>query len=273
MYGVGKFLRTRATRERFSPGAWRTIRAGRFVSRSLRGHAFQQFLRSRACEVSAGIWRVGAVGRKHSHRAFPHVEFLRFDDPERGEPRQTRRCCWRPKRWYEDGLIQCPNQGFTSAPANVRAVPNPDVRNATATWVSIVVRHAEGKSYLLELYARLFAEYKDIGLDYLIACLRRGRMRLHSVRALGWKRISRLTKEAAALGACFPDMKVILSTWLYDLPTSGEWDGLKAFVETILRGSTVSCATIISTFRAIHWSTACRGPFAFQLSRDQHVGP
>jgi hypothetical protein len=81
---------------------------------------------------------------------------------------------------------------------------------------------------------RLFDNFKDIGLDYLVlwpydegGC---GCTNCWPWGARGFPKLSRDVVQAARTR--FPAMKSILSTWCYDTPPAGEWEGLAKFLET-----------------------------------------
>jgi hypothetical protein len=238
LYGVGKFLRTsRYTPDGFVPGAWRGASApeGSFRAVYAATHFNNYYEAAPADEVSRYLEELALWGANAVVAHFPTWSFAGFDAPEaRKNIEQIRRLLLAAKNvGMKTGLIQCPNQGFTSAPEGARAEPNRDEsRRRGNMGVNCCPSKPEGRAYLEALYARLFDEFKDIGIDYLICWpYDEGGCGCDACAPWGGKAFPALSKRVAELGrAVYPKLDAILSTWLYDLPPSGEWDGLDAFV-------------------------------------------
>ena len=133
------------------------------------------------------------------------------------------------------GLGLVPNQGFATAPQETRAASVPDdLGRRGSNGVNCCPSKAAGHEYLLNLYTRLFDEFKDTGLDYLIfwpydegGC---GCSDCWPWGARGYPKLCRELFKAARKR--FPGAKSVLSTWCYDTPPAGEWEGLAKFLET-----------------------------------------
>ncbi|HOH51654.1 MAG TPA: sialidase family protein [Candidatus Hydrogenedentes bacterium] len=239
LYGVGKFLRTaRYGPEGVAEGGWEgtAMPQGAFRAVYAATHFNNYYEAAPAEEVGRYLEELALWGANAVIVHFPTWSLAGFDDPAAQKNlEQTRRLLRTAKAaGMKTGLVQCPNQGFTSAPQVARAVPNPDLTKRHGNMgVNCCPSTPEGEKHLLDLYARLFEEYKDIGLDYLVCWpYDEGGCGCGACAPWGAKAFPALSKQVAALGrAAFPDLKVILSTWLYDLPPSGEWEGLSALLE------------------------------------------
>ena len=112
------------------------------------------------------------MGREHADcLPFPAWQFNGFDDPAaKRNIEHLRRVLQAGKDiGMNVGLVQCPNQGFRGAPQSIRAAKYPDDLGRRGTMgVNCCPSKPEGRKYLMELYGRLFAEFKDIGLDFLV---------------------------------------------------------------------------------------------------------
>ncbi|MDQ1257859.1 MAG: hypothetical protein QG656_2467 [Candidatus Hydrogenedentes bacterium] len=237
LYGLGKFLRTSRYDGGFTPSTWRgqSSPEGAFRAVYAATHFNNFYEAAPPDEVAAYIEDLALWGANAVIVHFPTWSFAGYDDPAaRRNIEQTRRLLQAAKAiGMKTGLIQCPNQGFTSAPDNVRAEPNRDPqRRRGDAGVNCCPSKPEGMAYLLDLYARLFDEYKDIGLDYFMSWpYDEGGCGCAACAPWGGNAFPALSKKVAALGrAVYPDINVILSTWVYDVPPEGEWEGLTAYL-------------------------------------------
>lgn len=239
LYGVGKFLRTsRYSADGFTPSAWRGTSApeGTFRAVYAATHFNNFYEAAPADEVNRYFEDLALWGANAVIVHFPTWSFEGFDDPDaRRNIERTRRLLQAAKAiGMMTGLVQCPNQGFVSAPPGARAEPNPDEwKRRGNTGVNCCPSKPEGTAYLLDLYARLFAEYKDLGLDYLICWpYDEGGCGCEACAPWGAKAFPALSKNVAALGRdVFPNLNVILSAWVYDTPPEGEWEGLATLLQ------------------------------------------
>lgn len=239
LYGLGKFLRTsRYSANEFVPSAWRGKSApeGSFRAIYAATHFNNFYEAAPATKVSQYLEDLALWGANAVIVHFPTWSFSGYDDPgARRNLEQTRRLLHAAKAiGMKTGLVQCPNQGFTSMPTGVRAQPNPDEwKRRGNSGVNACPSKPEGMAYLLDVYKRLFSEYKDLGLDYLVCWpYDEGGCGCAACAPWGAKAFPALSKEVAALAkADFPEIEIILSTWLYDVPPSGEWEGLDALLK------------------------------------------
>jgi len=240
LYGVGKFLRSsRYDQGGFTPGDWCGTSApqGSFRAIYLATHFMNFYEAAPALEVQSYVEDLGLWGANVVTVHFPTWTFKGFDDPAaRRNLQQLHRIFQAAKAvGMEVGLVLCPNQGFATPPQEIRAVPVPDDLGRRGHFgVNCCPSLPAGHEYLLSLYTRLFDKFKDIGLDYLVfwpydegGC---GCPICWPWGARGFPKLSRDVVQA--MRARFPAIKSVLSTWCYDTPPAGEWEGLAKFLKT-----------------------------------------
>ncbi|MBI2421641.1 MAG: hypothetical protein HYV27_02345 [Candidatus Hydrogenedentes bacterium] len=239
LYGLGKFLRTSGyAAQLFTPSSWRGASApnGSFRAIYAATHFNNYYEAAPAEEVSRYLEDLALWGANAVIVHFPTWSFSGFDDPgaQRNLDQIRRLFATARATGMQTGLVQCPNQSFTSAPDSIRATPNPDPTKRRGNMgVNCCPSSPEAKAHLLDVYSQLFAEFKDIGIDYFVSWpYDEGGCGCAACAPWGAKAFPELTKSVAALGReAFPDMKTILSTWVYDTPPEGEWEGLSRLLE------------------------------------------
>lgn len=127
------------------------------------------------------------------------------------------------------GLIVVPNQDFINAREDIKAVPNIDPLGKKGNNGNNICPNASGaKEYIIHNMREVFQRIKGVALDYLClwpfdeggcAC-----DRCSPWGANGFLQISRDIVTVAR--EFFPKIKIILSTWAFDTPYEGEWEGL-----------------------------------------------
>jgi hypothetical protein len=239
LYGVGKFLHSsRCDRDRFTPSDWRGVSVPQSSFRAIDAVAhFMNFYEAAPVqEVQLYVEDLSLWGANVIIVGFPTWAFKGFDDPAARRSLEHLHQILRAAKasGLQVGLGQCPNQGFADAPPEIRASPFPDGLNRRGTFgVNCCPSNPAGHEYLLNLYRRVFDEFEDIGLDYLLSwpydeggC---GCTNCWPWGSRGFPKLSRdLVRTARAR---FPGMKAILSTWCYDTPPAEEWPGLTEFLK------------------------------------------
>ncbi|MCX5653077.1 MAG: hypothetical protein NTY65_00280 [Planctomycetota bacterium] len=240
LYGVGKFLRTsRYDQGGFSPGAWRGTSV---PACPVRGVYFATHF-GNFYEVAP----IDAVGRYVEDLAlwgvnslvihFPHWQFNGFDDPA------ARRSLDRLKEitraahaaGMRVGLIEAANDAFKSSPKELRNTPVPDPLGRHGNFgVQLCPAKAQAHEWLLRDWERLLDEFADVGLDYINYWpYDEGGCGCNNCWPWGARGYPKLCRElSASVRTKFPRARIILSTWTYDSPPCGEWEGLtKAIAE------------------------------------------
>lgn len=234
LYGVGKLLRdSRYDRGGFTPGPWRGRSAPECTFRALYAatHFMNFYEAAPAEEVRRYVEDLALWGVNTVIAHVPTWNFQGFDDPRaRTNITHLRRLFGVAKGLgLQVGLVQCPNQGFASASADLRAKPFPDPLGRRGTFgVNCCPSNPLGQSYLADLYTRLFGEFADPGLNFLVLWpYDEGGCGCAECWPWGARGFPTLARQIVAIGrARFPAMKAVLSTWVYDTPAAGEWEGL-----------------------------------------------
>ena len=241
LYGVGKFLRTSRYDQRgFTCGAWRGQSAPVCPVRGayLATH-FNNFYEAAPIEeVGRYVEELALWGVNSLVVHFPHWQFNGFDDPD------ARKMLDRLKRIVEVGhaagmrvgLIEAANDAFKSLPREVRNTPVPDpMRRHGNFGVQLCPAKPKAHEQLLHDWERLLDEFAGVGLDYINYWpYDEGGCGLPGLLAVGahGDTPSLCRELSRSVRAKFPKAQIVLSTWTYDTPLCGEWDGLtKAMAE------------------------------------------
>ena len=238
LYGVGKLLHTsRYDRDGFTPGDWRGTSKPECSFRAIYAatHFMNYYEAAPEQEVLEYLEELALWGANTVVLTFPTWQFTDINDPAaQNTLRRIHRVlsAWK-KVGLQAGLIQCPNQAYTSAPQPLRAAKYPDDLGRRGTHgVNCCPGSAQGLSYLTQVYTELFRSLSDIDLDYIIfwpydegGC---GCPNCWPWGAKGFPNLSHHIIKAAQ--RVFPNIKSILSTWTYDTPPAGEWEGLSSLL-------------------------------------------
>jgi hypothetical protein len=234
LYGLGKLLRdSRYGPGGFTPGAGRgrstpdcSFRALYAATHFMNFYEAAPLEEVRVCVEDLALWGVNTV---IAH--FPTWNFQGFEDPAARRHLDRLRSLFQAAKslGLQVGLVQCPNQGFSNAPVELRARPFPDPLGRRGNFgVNCCPASPAGQKYLANLYGRLFAEFADTGLDYLVLWpYDEGGCGCAECWPWGARGFPTLSWQITAAGRSrFPALKSVLSTWVYDTPPAGEWAGL-----------------------------------------------
>jgi len=232
LYGVGKFLRTSRYDGTFLPSPWR----GTSVPQcSLRGmyfasHFHNWYHEAPESEITRYIEDIALWGVNAIKICFPFINLQGWDDPQ-AEPAVA--MVRKYARIARDlGLLFCigaNNNLFRGAPKHLRAMPLPDpTRRRGNSGNPICPGNPEGHAYIIENIRRLFERLTDIGLDFVMYWpYDEGGCACEKCLPWGSNGFLKLSRDLTQLGReYFPDLKTILSTWMFDTPPEGEWQGL-----------------------------------------------
>lgn len=239
LYGVGKFLRTsRYDPGGFTPGKWRGRSVPQCPFRAIYAatHFMNYYEAAPTEEVQRYVEELGLWGANTLILHFPTWQFQSFDDP--AAKKSLERICRMLRAGknigMRTGLVQCPNQGWAGAPPSVRAAKFPDDLGRRGNHgINCCPSKTEGREYLTKLYGRLFDECREIGLDYLVCWpYDEGGCGCADCWPWGAKGCPRLAHDVVLLARKrYPQLKAILSTWCYDTPPAGEWEGLAKLLQ------------------------------------------
>lgn len=232
LYGVGKFLRTSRYDETFQPSPWRGMSK---PHGSLRGmyfasHFHNWYVQASEAEIARymedlALWGVNAV-----MVIFPMINLQDWNDPEAAPAMDMMRKYARTARAlgieFATGINNCM---FIGAPANIRAkrLPDPTGRRGNSGH-PICPSNPEGHAYLMECARQLYAKLADVGLDILVHWpYDEGGCACEQCQPWGSNGYLKLSRDLTRLGqSYFPKIKAVLSTWMFDTPPEGEWQGL-----------------------------------------------
>jgi len=239
LYGLGKFLRTSGyDAVGFIPSSWRGQSAPQGSFRAIYAAThFNNFYQAAPVEEvcryleDLALWGANAV-----LVCIPTFDFTGLDDPALQKHLDRLRDLFRAAKGIglKTALGQCPNQGFKTAPVEILATPNRDPLGRKGNLgFNCCPSKPGGREYLMKLYQGLFSEFKEVGLDYTLCWpYDEGGCGCDACFPWGAKAFPELSKNMVEMErTIFPDLKVILSTWVYDKPPAGEWEGLAAFLE------------------------------------------
>lgn len=232
LYGIGKFLRTSGYNGGFQPSSWRGTSA---PQGSLRGMYFASHFHNWYHEAPEGevirymedlaLWGVNAI-----MVIFPMINLQGWDDPE-AEPamaklRQYVVSARELGLQFVTGLNNCM---FIGAPQDIRAgrLPDPTKRRGNSGH-PICPSNPKGHAYLMENTEILYRKLADVGLD--LVCMwpyDEGGCSCDQCAPWGSNGYVKISRDLTLLGRkYFPGLKTVVSTWMFDTPPEGEWQGL-----------------------------------------------
>ena len=261
-YGVGKFLRTSRYQDgengeqAFTASSWRGISTPRG---SLRGMYFASHFHNwyqeapeeeiRRYVEDLALWGVNAIST-----CFPFIDLHGWDDPEAEAAVAMLRRYARITR--QAGLmfgLMLNNTFFSGVPTALRAAPLPDPTGRRGNSGNPVCpSRPQGHAYILDntrqLFERIFpgaCKSRDIphdlralqhineqatgeGLDFIVHWpYDEGGCACADCQPWGSRGFLQLSRDVTRLGKeYFPHLKTVLSTWMFDTPPEGEWQGL-----------------------------------------------
>jgi len=232
LYGTGKFLRTSRYEGAFEPSPWRGVSQPRG---SLRGmyfatHFHNWYQQASPAEVSRymedlALWGVNAV-----MAVFPMINLQDWNDPQAAPAMDMLRQYARTARdlglQFATGVN---NSMFKNAPKDIRATRLPDPTHRRGNSGNPVCPSIpEGHEYIMTNTGRLFDELSEVGLDILVHWpYDEGGCACAKCRPWGCNGYLKLSRDLTLLARKrFPHIKTVLSTWMFDTPPEGEWQGL-----------------------------------------------
>lgn len=236
LYGVGKFLRTSSYDGHFVPSSWRgtSVPQGNVRGMYFATHFHNWYHQAPEEEITRymedlALWGVNAV-----MVIFPMINLRDWNDPQ-AEPAMAM-VLYYAKIARALGIqfvTGINNAFFIDAPESIRATPLPDpTRRRGNSGHPICPSNPDGHTYIMENTRRLYEKLSEAGLDIL--CFwpyDEGGCACEKCRPWGANGYLRLSCDQAALARqYFPNLKTILSTWMYDTPPEGEWQALTDYV-------------------------------------------
>lgn len=234
LYGLGKVFRDgRCEAGRFVPGTWRGTSkpAGQLRGVYLASHFGNFYEAAPIAELETYVEELALWGVNSVAFAFPTWQYDGFDDPAaRANLERIRAMMKAAKRaGMRIGALVAPNQVFRTAPKELLAKPYPDDwKRRGDLGTNMCPSLAAGRDYLLKMWAGILDEYRESGLDFVGywpydegGC---GCDKCWPWGSRGYVQICRdFTRLARERN---PRTQVVLSTWMFDTPPAGEWEGL-----------------------------------------------
>ncbi|KAB2664447.1 MAG: hypothetical protein DVB31_09870 [Verrucomicrobia bacterium] len=239
IYGVGKFLRTsRYDGGGFTPGSWRgSARPASPVRGIYFATHFGNYYEEAPIEAVRGyLDELALWGVNHLQVTFPRWHFQGFDDPAAAKALgRLRELMHGAKLAGLKVSLIAGNDGFKSTPREFLRVPVPDPLHRRGDFgVNLCPSHPGAHALLLKDWGRLMDEFAGIGLDAVefwpydeggCGCTNCWPWGARGFPTLG-RDLSRIARDR------YPGIQVVLSTWTFDTPPVGEWDGLSRFLAT-----------------------------------------
>ena len=232
LYGVGKYLRTSRYDNGFTSSTWRGTSAPRGVVRGMyfAMHFHNFYHMASEAEIvryteDMALWGVNTI-----MVIYPFLNLQDWNDPEAEPAMQRLRQYARAAKDLDLQVATAVgNTLFKGMPEQLHAtrLPDPLGRRGNSGH-PVCPSSPEGHAYIMENTQILFERLADVGVDILVfwpydeggcAC----------DRCLPWgsNGYFTLSREMTALTRnYFPKIKTVLSTWMFDTPPEGEWDGL-----------------------------------------------
>ncbi|MCC6697041.1 MAG: hypothetical protein IT365_15545 [Candidatus Hydrogenedentes bacterium] len=232
LYGAGKFLRTSGYEETFRPSPWRGTSEPRGTLRGMyfATHFHNWYHQAPEEEITRYVEDLALWGVNALMVIFPMINLHDWSDPQ-SEPamamvHQYARVAKDLGIQFATGLNNCM---FIDAPDAIRAtrLPDPTKRRGNSGH-PICPSIPDGHAYLMENTRVLYEKLAGVGLDIVVFWpYDEGGCACEKCMPWGSNGYLKLSEEQAQLGrSYYPNMKTVLSTWMFDTPPEGEWQGL-----------------------------------------------
>ena len=240
LYGVGQFLRTSRYDGGFQPSAWRGVSVPHCPVRGMyfATHFHNWYHVASPAETVRYLEDLALWGANAIMVIFPMINLRGWDDPQ-AEPalamvRQYARAV------KDLGLLfvtAVNNTMFSGAPAAIRATPLTDpLHRRGNSGHPVCPSRPDGHAYLMANARELFARLADVGVDLLCHWpYDEGGCACPQCAPWGCNGYYKLSREFSQVAReYFPHLQTILSTWTFDTPPEGEWQGL---ADNLARGN------------------------------------
>lgn len=232
--GVGRLIRDSSfAAGGFAPTAWRgkDAPASRIRGVYLATHFGNFYDAAPLDEIRPYLEDLAVWGYNAVIFSFPTMSFDGFGDPAAQTSLSRIRDLMQTAKslGFDVGVSYAPNQGFRTAPAVLRAPLFPDPLKERGNYgVNIDSCNPGGHDYLIDNWKQFLHQFHSTGLDYIVFWPYdeggSGSTECWPWGARGFPQISmEMSKLARGL---YPRCQIVLSTWMYDTPPAGEWEGL-----------------------------------------------
>jgi hypothetical protein len=238
LYGVGKFLRTSCFNQiGFTPGLWRGISAPTAAVRGiyLASH-FNNFYEAAPIEeVQKYLDELALWGVNYLVVTFPQFQFSGFTDPsaQLALTRLKKIMLAARVAGMKVGLIQVVNAGFKGTNSAYLNVPVPDALGRRGHFgINLNPGNAGAHKLLLQNWVQELNFFKTVGLDVIVFWpYDEGGCGCSQCWPWGARGFPKLCKEFSRIATNkYSGIEIVLSTWMFDTPDAGEWEGLSKFL-------------------------------------------
>ena len=239
IYGVGKFLRiSRFERGWFTPGSWRgkSSPVGKVRGIYFATH-FNNFYEAAPIEeIKKYLDELALWGVNYLVITFPQFQFTGFTDIAAQQSiSRLKQIMWAAKaNGMKVGIIQVPNGGFKSTIKEFLNVPVPDELHRRGHFgINLNPSNSGAHELLMKNWMQELKIFKDVGLDAIIFWpYDEGGCGCSQCWPWGARGFPKLCQDFSHMARDeFPMIKIVLSTWMFDTPPAGEWEGLSKFLK------------------------------------------
>jgi hypothetical protein len=239
LYGIGKFLRSsRFDQGSFTPGIWRGSSApsGKVRGMYFASHFGNFYEAAPIAEVQQYVDELALWGVNFLVVHFPLFQFTGFDDPAARQSiaRLKQILLVAKSNGMKVGLLQVANGGFNSTPKELLNVAVPDSLHRRGDFgVNLNPANPKAHELLVQNWIQLLDQFKDPGLDAIVHWpYDEGGCGCAECWPWGARGFPKLSRELSIIARDkYPGIQVVLSTWVFDTPPAGEWEGLTNFLQ------------------------------------------
>ena len=238
LYGVGKFLRTCSFNQiGFTPGSWRGSSAptGKVRGIYLASH-FNNFYEAAPIEeVQTYLDELALWGINYLVVTVPQFQFTGFNEPvaQKAITRLKLIINAAKSNGMKVGLIQVPNGGFKGTSSDLLNVPVPDELGRRGHFgINLNPANSDAHALLIQNWLQEMNLFKEVGLDVIVFWpYDEGGCGCSDCWPWGARGFPKLCKEFSVIARDnYPGIEIVLSTWMFDTPYAGEWEGLSKFL-------------------------------------------
>tara|TARA_R110002049_G_scaffold77528_2_gene198238 strand:- start:1019 stop:2686 length:1668 start_codon:yes stop_codon:yes gene_type:complete len=240
LYGIGKFLRTSSfDQDGFSASEWEGSSSpnGKVRGMYFASHFNNFYEAAPIQEVLNYVEELVLWGVNYLVFTYPVWQFEGMDDVKAKNmaSRLNQIMSAAKSNGMKVGLIQVPNGGFKTTPKEFLNVPVPDALGRRGNFgVNLDPANPQAHALLLKQAKEQLELFKSVGLDAIIFWpYDEGGCGCDDCWPWGARGFPKLSKEISSLAReKYPEIEIVLSTWVFDTPEAGEWKGLSEFLQS-----------------------------------------
>ncbi|MDD5678666.1 MAG: hypothetical protein PHW60_11880 [Kiritimatiellae bacterium] len=237
LYGAGKFLRAcRLGEGGLEPCAWRGVSAPEKPFRCIyfATHFHNWYQEAPVEKVERYVEELALWGYNCVSVWFDMHHYTGIDDPAARDMLERLHRIFQAANAVGLGASLCclANEAYAGSPEALRAdwTAGHDgyTHNLSHYHVELCPNKPGATALMLKWREEMLAAFADIRLDYLVIWpYDQGGCTCSRCKPWGANGYLKMAKLIARLGRrCFPNAKIVFSTWCFDLSTRGEWAGL-----------------------------------------------